>query len=290
MYPVVFLGIIMAGGRFSGANPNYTADELRHHFKVSATRFVLSDRRSLAEIHVASQGLFDAKNVMTWDRWDTLGITSQPSLNSSTADNNHDASLSLDKMVAFDDKSRAQETIAALMSTSGTTGLPKMAVRSHLSWVTENLAIQDSTTKPYQINRLLFTPFFHGFTAPLALIDALRSGHKTYTMSRFDLKKCLDYVERYRITELAAPPPVLLAFMQLSEQEREVLKSIRLVWSGGAPMSASMQNRAREMFHAEARIVQVYGMTEAGWITTFKYPEGDATGSVGRLLPTYEAK
>ena len=54
-------------------------------------------------------------------------------------------------------------------------------------------------------------------------------------------------------------------------------------------MSASMQNEAVRMFYPYARIVQVYGMTEAGWITTFKFPELDESGSVGRLLPSYEA-
>lgn len=31
-------------------------------------------------------------------------------------------------------------------------------------------------------------------------------------------------------------------------------------------------------------------MTEGGWMTTFLYPEADSTGSVGRLIDTYEAK
>lgn len=40
----------------------------------------------------------------------------------------------------------------------------------------------------------------------------------------------------------------------------------------------------------EARILQVYGMTESGWITTFSYPERDTSGSVGRQIPNMEIK
>jgi len=44
------------------------------------------------------------------------------------------------------------------------------------------------------------------------------------------------------------------------------------------------------MLSPTARICQVYGMTEGGWMTTFHYPERDCTGSVGRLVGSYEAK
>lgn len=43
----------------------------------------------------------------------------------------------------------SRSATAALMTTSGTTGMPKMAARSHLSWVAENQAIEDLCEKPY---------------------------------------------------------------------------------------------------------------------------------------------
>jgi acyl-coenzyme A synthetase/AMP-(fatty) acid ligase len=287
MYPVVFLAIIMAGGVFSGANPMYKAGELRHHFEVSETRFVFSDPASLAAVSEASEGLFNADNIIVWgDEEAGSSAGARYSLAGLMAGV---AGAPVIDPVFFDDKTRARSTVAVLMSTSGTTGLPKMAARSHLSLVTENLALQDDAAKNYNVARLLFTPFFHGFTAPLALLDALAHGRTTYVMPRFNVESCLAYVERYNITEIAAPLPVLLAFRRVPETERTALRSIRLIWSGGAPMSATMQNEAVRMFYPYARIVQVYGMTEAGWITTFKFPELDETGSVGRLLPSYEA-
>ncbi|CAD0112058.1 unnamed protein product [Aureobasidium uvarum] len=254
------------------------AGELRHHFEVSETKFVFSDPASLAAVSEASEGLFDTGNIVVWgDEEAGLSIGARYSLDGFLA--GLAGAPALDP-VTFDDETRARDTVAVLMSTSGTTGLPKMAARSHLSLVTENLAIQDGLAKNYEVARLLFTPFFHGFTAPLALVDALVHGRTTYVMPRFNVNSCLEYVERYNITEIAAPPPVLLAFRRVPEAERTALRSIRLIWSGGAPMAAKMQNEAVAMFYKYARIVQVYGMTEAGWITTFKFPEMDETGSV----------
>ncbi|KAI5211659.1 hypothetical protein AUEXF2481DRAFT_29718 [Aureobasidium subglaciale EXF-2481] len=286
MYPVVFLAIITAGGVFSGANPMYKAGELRHHFKVSETKFVLSDPVSLAAVSEASEGLLDSGNIIVWGEKEAgASVGARHSLASLMAG---DSGVPVLDPVSFDDPTLSRDTVAVLMSTSGTTGLPKMAARSHLSLVTENLALHEPISKNYEVARLLFTPFFHGFTAPLALVDALASGHTTYIMPRFNLKSCLEYVERYKITEMAAPPPVLLAFRQLPEEERTALHWVHTIWSGGAPISAAMQNSAAKMFYKHARIVQVYGMTEAGWITTFKWPEMDENGSVGRFLPSYD--
>lgn len=47
----------------------------------------------------------------------------------------------------------SRDTIATLMSTSGTTGMPKMAAKSHQSIVMENLAIEDNSHKPYEVSR-----------------------------------------------------------------------------------------------------------------------------------------
>lgn len=41
MYPVAFLGIVMAGGIFSGANPSYTARELAYQWKNSGATILL---------------------------------------------------------------------------------------------------------------------------------------------------------------------------------------------------------------------------------------------------------
>lgn len=192
--------------------------------------------------------------------------------------------------VRFDDSDRSKTTIACLNTTSGTTGLPKMAARSHFSLVMENLAIEDKQQKPYSVRRLLCTPFFHGFTLPLAIVSALRCGHPTYVMARFDRTTFLRAISNFNITETAMPPPLLVQFLAEDPSTRTELQCLRLVWSGGAPMAADTQARAARMFANDGRICQVWGMTEGAWMTTFQYPEADNSGSVGRLMATYEAK
>lgn len=67
-----------------------------------------------------------------------------------------------------------------------------------------------------------------------------------------------------------------------------MLASLRRLWCGGAPLDITCQRRAEAAIHAETRIVQVWGMTECGWIITFLDDgERDLTGAVGRSLPGY---
>lgn len=46
-YPVVFMGVIMAGGIFTGANPTYVARELAFQLKDSGAKFLLSAESSM---------------------------------------------------------------------------------------------------------------------------------------------------------------------------------------------------------------------------------------------------
>jgi acyl-CoA synthetase (AMP-forming)/AMP-acid ligase II len=141
-----------------------------------------------------------------------------------------------------------------------------------------------------QVIRLLSVPFFHAFALPLALISAIRDGATTIIMSRFEKKQFLKLLSQYQVTETAVVPPLLLAFLSYSLEEKLPLSSLELAWCGGAPLDTNLQNRACQLFAPNARIVQVWGMTECGWISTFRYPENDNSGSVGRVLPGYEVK
>ncbi|KAK3640513.1 hypothetical protein LTR56_011851 [Elasticomyces elasticus] len=178
---------------------------------------------------------------------------------------------------------------AALQQTSGTTGLPKMAMRSHLSMISELEAITDDPTcKPYEVRRLFCTPIFHAFSAPEMLFNALRLGQVSYLMRRFD-DSFAQKVHDLRITETFGAPAMLLKLANKPE-DYHLLQSLRYVAYGGAPLGSELRRRFLSIFEMPPRLVPVYGMTEGGWFTTLKHPEEDDTGSVGRPVPGYELK
>lgn len=130
---------------------------------------------------------------------------------------------------------------------------------------------------------------FHTFAAPLTHLAPLREGHTTYIMPRFSMSQFISIVERFSITEVLLVPPMIVEFVT-STCSKDFLKYIRFIWCGGAPLDSAIVKKMYRLLAADACIAQVYGMTEAGWISTLKWPERDESGSVGRLLPNVEAK
>ncbi|KAF2153370.1 acetyl-CoA synthetase-like protein, partial [Myriangium duriaei CBS 260.36] len=271
-FPICYLAVVGLGAMITAANPVYTASELAHHFKTSKASLVVTESSvfETAKRAACHVGLKEDRVVLKDMLEDLLPTCSERD------------------WIRFDDFGTSKNTIACLNSTSGTTGLPKMAARSHYSLVMENIAIQGSVAPPYEPRRLLSAPLFHGFSAPIAIINPLRFGHPTYIMSGYNQNAFLTLVEQYKITETAMPPPMLSRFLAMDPKDRVGLENIRRIWSGGAPMSAEFQKRATEMFANDANICQVWGMTEGGWMTTSHQNQNDCSGSVGRLLGTYE--
>lgn len=80
-------------------------------------------------------------------------------------------------------------------------------------------------------------------------------------------------------------PAMLVAISTYPGVSRENLQTLRYIWCGGSPCRPSTQADFQATLSPEAKVAQVWGMTETGWASTFFWPEGDDTGSAGRLLP-----
>lgn len=282
-YSLVYLAAIGAGGCFVGSNPAYTKFELNHLFSISRVRFIVVEPELLEKILPAlkecgipqsSVFVFDTHGRDTpdgFESWDVLLEYGEKDWES------------------FDNEERSKSTPASLVSTSGTTGLPKAATISHYSLISQNVIMYDSRDKPYETLRLIGLPQFHSFAVPLVHIAPLREGHPTYIMRRYDTDQYVEYIDRYQITETSMVTPIVLNCINLSPSRMRCLGSLRFIWAGGAPLNASVQRQLKEKLHQECIFSQVWGLSEYGWITVFPYPETHI-GSVGRLLPSTEAK
>lgn len=101
-------------------------------------------------------------------------------------------------------------------------------------------------------------------------------------MPRFDDKAFIQSLGKYQITQTLVVPPILMA---LTRHTRTELDSLRKVFVGGSVTTGGMQQQLYSQMHPDSRIIQVYGMTEVGWATTWTREEKDESGSVGQSLP-----
>ena len=141
-----------------------------------------------------------------------------------------------------------------------------------------------------QVFRLIALPVFHAFTFPLVHLLPLRQGTATYIMRRYELSSFLNHIHDYGITETTLVPTVIAKILSSGAKIHQLLRSLRVVTSAGSTLPRATQQKFYRLLRPGVRLIQCWGMTEAGWISTVLHPETDYTGTVGRLLPGFEAK
>ncbi len=85
-------------------------------------------------------------------------------------------------------------------------------------------------------------------------------------------------------------PAMIVALLKSPLTYKDGLRSLRYIWTAGSPLRRLTQTKFLGLLSSEAKIAQVWGMTETGWVSALFWPEGDDTGSVGRSLPKMSIK
>ncbi|KAF7913218.1 hypothetical protein EAE99_010840 [Botrytis elliptica] len=251
-------GIIAAGGVFTGTNPSYTSHELTHHIKTSRAKFLIAEPEILTNVLIAAKECkIHSSNIWIFD---VLGQTIPDSFKSFRDLMKHGE----EDWVRFDNEDTSRKTTAARLFSSGTTGPPKAAALSHFNLVAQHVLAYEQAPRPYTIRRILALPMFHVACVPVAHTTALKGGHVSVVMRRFELIPYLNNAEKYQINEIMVVPPIAIAII----------------------MSGVAGDKLRSIKHAGA-----FGMTETTCICAqFWFWEDDTTGSVGRMLPNIDAK
>nr|POF05925.1 acyl-coa ligase azaf [Quercus suber] len=284
-YPLAFLGIIAAGGTFAGTNPGYTKHELAHTIKTAKAKWILTQPGLLETIvsAVESTGtkkdgivVFNPNGEATkpgFKQWKNLLVHGE------------------EDWVRFNDLETTKNSIAALLFSSGTTGLPKAAMLSHYNLIAQHTLIYEATPRPFRARRLMALPMFHAATAPGAFCTPLRAGEKAYILARFEPEKWFWALDQYQITDLALVPPIAITAINHPLNKKYSMKSVRVATCGAAPLDKRPQARMQELIGRDVPFTQVWGMSETSCIATrFPYPEKDTTGSVGRPIPDLDTK
>lgn len=137
-YTSLFLGIIGAGGCFSGANPGYTVQELTHHVRITGAKYILTAPKTLdISIAAAEKCGIPLSKVFVLDFYQEVVREGHQSWNTLLEHDQKD-------WVAVEDP---DNTPAAYVSTSGTSGLPKAAIISHSYFVFQG-EYQDRISMP----------------------------------------------------------------------------------------------------------------------------------------------
>ncbi|MEN3746215.1 AMP-binding protein [Sphingomonas sp. HF-S3] len=178
------------------------------------------------------------------------------------------------------------DDLAAIVYTSGTTGVSKGAMISHGNLLANAEALV-ATWELAPADRLLHAlPLFHIHGLFVALNTMLLAGGRTDLIPEFNPKAVLAGLSQ--ATLFMGVPTYYTRLLAESGLDAESVSGVRAFICGSAPLTP----QTFEAFEARTghRILERYGMSECGIIASNPLRGERIAGSVGRPLPGFDAR
>jgi len=192
----------------------------------------------------------------------------------------------------------SNDDVMSIFLTSGTTGLPKGAMRTHHHNFQNALVCALEMKLDINDRTILLFPLYH-----VTFEDHTRHflmGNTVYIRrgGAFDPKEVLGILSREKITTCQFVPTMVNAMLQEKSIETYDLSSLRLIPYAASPMPVELLKQAMARF--KCGFIQFYGQTETGPLTTVLPPEAhvlegtlaqlERLASAGRAALNYEVR
>jgi long-chain acyl-CoA synthetase len=186
---------------------------------------------------------------------------------------------------------RADDDLAVLLFTAGTSGAPKAAMLTHGNLRANIDQVQSHPGRHVSSNDVALgvLPLFHVFGLNVVLGLMLSAGASVVLVERFDPASALDTIRERKVTLVSGAPPMYAAWAAIDGADPDSFATVRLATSGAAPLSEEVSRAFTQRFGAPIR--QGYGLTEAAPVVTSALPEGpQKPTSIGVPLPGVEVR
>jgi len=172
-----------------------------------------------------------------------------------------------------------------LMYTSGTTGNPKGAIRSHRGMAMLALMTQVELGLRRQDDALLVMPMCHANSLNfLTAFLGIGATVTVFSRASFDAALCLRTIGEMGVTFSSLTPTHFAMMLDVPEADRgdAGFERVAKLMISSAPARVETKRAVMEMF-PNSGLFELYGSTEAGWVT-FLHPDEqfDHLGTVGR--------
>jgi long-chain acyl-CoA synthetase len=182
------------------------------------------------------------------------------------------------------------EDVAVLQYTGGTTGVSKGAILTHYNLLSA-AAIAATTLPMTQTDiSLAVLPLFHIFGMTGVMNAPLWAGGEIVLLPRFDIKEVMNTIQKEKVTIFCGVPTMYVAINHHPDVAKFDLKTVRLAFSGGAPLPVAVRRKFNEL--TGGNLVEGYGLTESSAVgTTNPFRDGTPRdGSIGLPFPSTDVK
>ncbi|KAJ4501964.1 hypothetical protein HRR83_009458 [Exophiala dermatitidis] len=278
--PAAFIGIVMAGGIFTGANPTFTPRELAHQLRDSEAKYLFCSDASIdTGIEAARQAGMDKSRVFVYN--DNVFLddeAARPALKGCKYWSELIAPAEDAKDFQWEelDGDKCHKTIA-LNYSSGTTGVPKGVEVSHYNYIANTLQYNhlptlepDYAKKNARAKWLCFLPLYHAMGQTIYIAGGLLREVPVYIMPKYDFVEMLANIQKFRITDLTIVPPIAVALTKHPAVPRYDLSTIQSINCGSAPLGSDVCRAIEKVCGGRFNMKQGWGMTEVtcsllGW-------------------------
>jgi long-chain acyl-CoA synthetase len=270
--PVVYQAIWRAGAAITPAIFLLTADELRRIVSDSGAVAVIAAPPFLDTVEKASEGV------------DTLRWT----ITTGDADGDTVTLASLAEHEPGEIVPRANDDLAVLLYTGGTTGASKGVMLTHSNLWQAGWAGHQIRT-PGITRGLSCLPMSHSYGV-LLLAGALHADEpgRTVLMKWFEPTQWLQLAQDHDVQAAAVVPSMLYMLLQQPLEEYD-LSELCFIGSGAAPLAAeAIAELKRRIPNVEVR--EGYGLTESAASVSAMRPGRIKHGTVGEPVPGCELK
>jgi len=288
-FPIVFFGILKAGGVVVPLSVLLKKDEIAYHLKDSDAKAYFCFEGT-PELPMGQMGHAGFQEVQACEHF--YMITAKPTDSSSIAGTQTLGSLMAGQAPTFETTATSAEDTALIIYTSGTTGRPKGAELTHSNLMLNGILSADLMGGRPEDVQLIVLPLFHIFALTVLMIAGVYRGVESILLPRFDAAAVFGLMQKHGVTIFAGVPTMYWGLLNYKGEEfdyKAIAEKLRVCASGGASLPVQVMKDFEERF--KVPIIEGYGMSEGSPVVTFnQLSVGRKPGSIGTTVWGVEVK
>ena len=259
-FPVVYYGVLRAGGVVVPMNPLLKTREVAYYLGDSGAGLVFAWHAFAGQARGGAEQAEAETIVVDGDSFPEMLASAAPDYEVADA---------------------GDEDTAVILYTSGTTGQPKGAELTHGNLISNTEVSRDDIARAHPEDVIFGgLPLFHVFGQTVALNVAVAAGACLTLLPRFDAEHALRIIAGHRVTVFEGVPTMYVALIHQPDRADYDTSSLRLCISGGAALPVEVLRGFEEAFGIP--VLEGYGLSETSPIASFNHPGRERKpGSIG---------